>query len=290
MRSICLGAAAVGAAVGVVAAAAQGDDGAAAVPALADRLLRAGGRLHPMLVHFPIGLLLTAAAIEWIGLPFRRHAARQRGDEGASNASPAATACLAIGALAAAAAAWAGWMNADFETHGRSVQSTLTLHRWTGVAAASLALLVLVLRGAAGSTQHPRAASLYRLGLLLTAGFVGLTGHLGGTIVYGTGYLTSVLWPRAERAVEDPVAPVAEGADPPVDPAGGPATGTVNLDELPAHVVYADIRPILEANCFECHGPTKQRGKMRFDRKDVVFGPDRDLWVIVPGDPGASDL
>ena len=188
MRSICLGAAAVGAAVGVVAAAAQGDDGAAAVPALADRLLRAGGRLHPMLVHFPIGLLLTAAAIEWIGLPFRRHAARQRGDEGASNASPAATACLAIGALAAAAAAWAGWMNADFETHGRSVQSTLTLHRWTGVAAASLAVVSTKrpVRAAreSGANWVPegriRAALLFDLGSLFVIALLGL--RLAGRI------------------------------------------------------------------------------------------------------------
>ena len=41
-----------------------------------------------------------------------------------------------------------------------------------------------------------------------------------------------------------------------------------------------DIRPILEANCFECHGPKKSRGRLRLDVKASAFkggntGPGR---------------
>ena len=32
-----------------------------------------------------------------------------------------------------------------------------------------------------------------------------------------------------------------------------------------------DIQPILEANCYECHGPKKARGQLRLDRKSSVF-------------------
>ena len=32
-----------------------------------------------------------------------------------------------------------------------------------------------------------------------------------------------------------------------------------------------DIRPILEANCFECHGPKKSRGRLRLDLKAAAF-------------------
>ena len=32
-----------------------------------------------------------------------------------------------------------------------------------------------------------------------------------------------------------------------------------------------DIRPILEANCFECHGAKKSRGRLRLDLKAAAF-------------------
>ena len=42
-----------------------------------------------------------------------------------------------------------------------------------------------------------------------------------------------------------------------------------------AHVASVDfardIRPILEANCFECHGAKKSRGRLRLDLKATAF-------------------
>lgn len=34
-----------------------------------------------------------------------------------------------------------------------------------------------------------------------------------------------------------------------------------------------DIRPILVAHCYQCHGPGQQEGGLRFDRRDSVFRP-----------------
>ena len=52
----------------------------------------------------------------------------------------------------------------------------------------------------------------------------------------------------------------------------------------------ADVRPILAKSCHACHGPDKQRGGLRLDRKrDALAGGDGGP-AVVPGRPAASPL
>ena len=52
-----------------------------------------------------------------------------------------------------------------------------------------------------------------------------------------------------------------------------------------------DIGPILAKNCIECHGPEKQKGKLRLDSKDAAFkGGDSGLAGIVPGKSADSKV
>jgi hypothetical protein len=44
-----------------------------------------------------------------------------------------------------------------------------------------------------------------------------------------------------------------------------------------------DVRPILEARCFSCHGPDKQRADLRLDRRDTAWKGGESGPVIVPG-------
>lgn len=47
-----------------------------------------------------------------------------------------------------------------------------------------------------------------------------------------------------------------------------------------------DVRPILSDNCFHCHGPDKQRSRLRLDVPDVPV----EKGAIVPGDTKDSEL
>jgi len=53
----------------------------------------------------------------------------------------------------------------------------------------------------------------------------------------------------------------------------------------------AEVRPLLEERCFECHGPEKQKGGLRLDQKASILGAgDSESFAVVPGNHGASEL
>lgn len=240
------------------------------------------GRLHPVLVHFPIALLIVAVGFEFCSMPFR-----------AERKTPWSTAlaCAVLGAVGALAAVWSGWTNADVESHGSAAQSLITTHRWLGVAAGSLAL-VAAGSGTLGAVLGSRRCTvLYRAALALAAVLVGVAGHWGGTLIYGEGYLTAAL--RAS-----PVAPPPE----PADAVGPTSPGTPSADVAPEAEAAAEetapadlagmfaVAQILEDHCLRCHGPQRQRGRLRLDDlgSEGLRPPERD--VISPGDPAGSVL
>ncbi len=51
-----------------------------------------------------------------------------------------------------------------------------------------------------------------------------------------------------------------------------------------------DIQPILQKTCIKCHGPEKQKGKLRLDSKEAAFQGGKDGQIIVPGSAAKSDL
>src|SRR5438094_2550325 len=50
------------------------------------------------------------------------------------------------------------------------------------------------------------------------------------------------------------------------------------------------VRPILAANCFECHGPDKQKAKLRLDARSLMMEGGDSGPVVVPGNAKASLL
>src|SRR5262245_583682 len=50
------------------------------------------------------------------------------------------------------------------------------------------------------------------------------------------------------------------------------------------------IQPILRQNCVKCHGPEKQKGKLRLDSKEAAMKGGKEGVVIVAGDADKSEL
>src|SRR5438105_12324846 len=50
------------------------------------------------------------------------------------------------------------------------------------------------------------------------------------------------------------------------------------------------IRPILEQNCVKCHGPEKQKAKMRLDSKEAAMKGGKDGVILVAGNADKSEM
>src|SRR5215207_1664032 len=50
------------------------------------------------------------------------------------------------------------------------------------------------------------------------------------------------------------------------------------------------IEPIFKETCYSCHGPEKQKGKLRLDKPELFTKGGENGPVVVAGDPAKSDL
>jgi mono/diheme cytochrome c family protein len=56
-------------------------------------------------------------------------------------------------------------------------------------------------------------------------------------------------------------------------------------------VTYAkDIKPLFEAACFKCHGPEKQKGKLRLDSLEATLKGGEEGKILKAGDSANSDV
>ncbi|HRX86660.1 MAG TPA: YHS domain-containing protein [Phycisphaerae bacterium] len=135
------------------------------------------GKFHPLVVHFPIAMLLGAALAEILLMA-----------GGSARLADAARFCLWFGVLSAVVAAVLGWFWAGFAlTDSRDL---MTAHRWVGTGTALWSLLVLILAPrAAAETDPPARRGLYRATLFVGAIAVSVAGFLGGALVYGIDHL-----------------------------------------------------------------------------------------------------
>src|SRR5690606_5403328 len=229
------------------------------------------GRLHPMLVHFPVSLLLIAAIMEV--LTFRRFQSQLRAG---------INWLVFIGSSSAVVAAICGWLLAWTGEYGGD---TFYAHQWAGTATAVLGAIAGFLLLAGQRTERMVLLKAYRVTLLLSSVGVFLAGHYGGSITHGQDYLLGVTpW-----AAEDELSAAA---------LGGPSANVDwqsfakldTLDEREEAELNLAVRTVLAHRCFQCHSSDKTEGKLRLDQREFVFMGGESGPVIRPGDVDNSEL
>ncbi|MEM7012297.1 MAG: c-type cytochrome domain-containing protein [Verrucomicrobiota bacterium] len=213
------------------------------------------GRFHVIVVHAPIALLAVALAMELCRSikPLRQF-------------SKGVTTTLWFGALGAGASVILGLI---FMVSAQAEGWVMDRHKWTGIAVAVLAFASLAMKLAEANR------GLYLAVLTVTVFVTGYTGHMGGVLTHGKGFL-------AEYA-PDPLKPflggeVVEEADP----------DTIDVAAL---LLYDDVlQPVFDAKCVDCHGAEKVKGKLRMDSfEELAKGGDIGE-SFVAGDVEASEL
>jgi uncharacterized membrane protein len=141
--------------------------------------LQVAGRMHPLVLHFPITLLFLGLLID--GLLARRHPRNEAWQE---------TAVLVFHLLAVASAVTA-LLGFFLYKEGGYEGSHVDWHKWLGAGVSVLAALVVRLKAKSSRWYFPT--------LLVGALAMTATGHLGAEITHGEGFLTEP-WRKSQPA------------------------------------------------------------------------------------------
>lgn len=134
-------------------------------------------------------------------------------------------------------------------------------HQWFGISLVIVAAIAFYL--------HKKQHRALRVSLIIMLLLLAITGHLGGSITHGSDYLTAPL----------------SGAN------AASAKGLQPIPNVQEAVAYNDIvKPILEAKCYSCHGPNKQKGRLRLDEPDFILKGGKEGKSVVAGKPEQSLL
>ena len=145
------------------------------------RVIRFAGQFHPIAVHFPIALIIVAAAAELLGgFPSTRK----------SLFLNASRFVIFAGALSAIATVLLGWATGASANYPPEFSLTFNLHRWLGTSAGLAIVVCAVLCELSYRKDNAALRSGYRVALGLSVVLVSLAGYLGGSLVYGLNHYT----------------------------------------------------------------------------------------------------
>ena len=215
------------------------------------------GRIHPALVHLPIGILLLAFLFELLSKTKRY-----------KKLKAAVRPALFFGMLSSVLSATSGYI---LSQEGGYDDQLLTQHKWLGFATAGLAFIVyLFSRNSFSLPKDDRKKVVLILFFPLVI-LVLVTGHWGGSLTRGEGYL-----------FESSLDKVASNK------ISAKRISITNVDE--ARVFDDVIQPLLEEKCYACHSSKKQKGQLRLDAIDLFQKGGKHGEVLVAGDPEESEL
>ena len=221
------------------------------------------GRLHPMVVHFPLSFLLFAAVLELFTLKSFH-----------SKLRPGINLLVYAGAGSALLAVLMGWLLANIEDYGGE---TLSVHQWAGLATCLLALGTVFLLFLIFRKEQNQYVTIYRGMLFFTATGISVTGHFGASLTHGDQYLSSVLpWSSTyspNNGIDIDLAVFASG-----------------MTEEQQVQLVGQVRVIFAHSCYSCHSSEKIKGELRLDERKFVFAGGESGPVVQPGDPEKSEL
>lgn len=229
-----------------------------------EHLIEFFGRTHLVVLHFPIALVIVAAMVEvsrsfWIRV-------QRRPDRQPFRPSSAGSVMFAFAFVATLVSIATGLVL------GYDGGTRVDLHRILGIVSGVL-MLVTGIALVRATRPASSGGQVYVALLSGSAAVVGFTGHLGGELTHGKGFLTKPL----ERMVgiEDAV---ADSTD----------LEVLGFTQASFEMFSQSVLPILQRSCVECHGPDEAEDDIRLDTIAYVLDPDADM--IRWDDPEMSEL
>ena len=207
------------------------------------------GRLHPLLVHLPIGIFTLLILIEILGsLKLFKHLA------------DSTKFILLSGIITAVLSLITGYV---LSLEGSNNQSQVDNHMWMAIATTIFYGIYFWWKSLIDSKPVLKWPVLAILLISLV-----LTGHQGGVLTHGEGFLQVSKQGEETKSWPAPV-----------------------ISEIEKANVYADmVQYTLNTKCVSCHGNEKQKGKLRLDDFKWIETGGKSGKTIDRNDPASSEL
>ncbi|WPP50352.1 DUF1549 domain-containing protein [Catalinimonas niigatensis] len=225
------------------------------------------GRLHPLIVHFPIGLIVAAFFLELLTINGKRPGLR----EGVNW-------LVYLGTLSAFVAAILGLLLYQVDDYqGSLVENHLIFGALTTVLGV---LTVWQLRRL--QKNGYQNFIYYRALLTLTVVSLAVAGHLGGSLTHGEDFLSSTLpWNNDgydEGKASELMAELAV------------ASQNASLSPDQQDRLNLEVRAIFAHNCYQCHSELKQKGELVLETEEGVMKGGESGKILIKGDAKNSEI
>lgn len=215
------------------------------------------GRLHPVVVHFPIVLILCTVVLEWLFGSFK---------------GPIGIAIIRMmyywSLYSSVVAVVVGYFLYSTGDYGGDL---IKYHFWSGVGVTILMIWSLHFRRQYTKTHRWRWRQLSRILLLLAGMLIVYTGHLGGSLTHGPDFLSEPIRNAIhERNLQE---------------------RTVLKDPASLKVFDELILPAFNQTCLKCHNEQNAKSDLDLSTFAAIEAGGKSLKpMIVPGSPEESEL
>jgi len=224
------------------------------------------GKLHPMLIHFPIAFVIAAALIETYNILRGR------------KVSTYSYYFLLLSFFCLLPAIASGGLNYLFLDVSPLLNRTLNFHVWSGLLVFTLVTLSLLLFKNARTRDTFPLQRYYRLTVIAAGVFIGLSAHYGGILVHGSDYwrepLVSAI-PRTKPLINLISTQHLEFSSDPLEDEILTELATVNYE--------SHIQPIIERSCLRCHQEGRSRGELDLGSRDGFLEGGSRGPIVVKG-------
>jgi len=208
------------------------------------------GRLHPLVVHLPIGFLLLATVFELISY-FKKYEYLK--------ASVSFT--LLLGFISAVLACIFGYilsLSGDYES------AELNDHKISGISLALISGLLFLISNRTFKKIPAIKRSVFTVLCVLTMALMSYTGHQGGTLTHGAEYLSMEVLTQEARVKPESVEQ--------------------------AMIFEDVVHPILIQRCSQCHRAGKMKGELSMKTLADLQKGGKNGPAIVAGSLNESEL